>query len=139
MSIQYIQQNDVQHVRDIDEASEIETLPPPVDETQDQDEDPVEENQTDEEEVNDENDENDENENTNKDQGPTKVFVYLGCAIMLLFLLKELMGLFVLLGMLNLMMFAIDPVGTQELRRIQLEVSKKASEIIIDDMKKNRL
>ena len=132
MSIQYIQQNDdVQHVRDIDEASEIETLPPPVDETQYQDEDPVEENQTDEEEVN---DENDENENTNKDQGPTKVFVYLGCAIILLFLLKELMGLFVLLGMLNLMMFAIDPVGTQELRRTQLE----ASEIIIDEIKKNR-
>lgn len=109
---------------DNDDASEISTLPPPVDEIRDQDEDlVVEENQIEE----------DEN-NQNKDQGPAKVFVYLGCAIILLFLLKELMGLFVLLAMLNIMMFAIDPVGTQELRRTQLEASK----IIFDEIKRKR-
>ena len=56
----------------------------------------------------------------NRDNGPNKVFTIVGCVIIIMFLLKEILMTATLLIMLNLLGYAVDPVNTQKIHKLNV-------------------
>ena len=61
----------------------------------------------------------------NRDNGPNKVFTIVGCAIITMFLLKEILTIATLCIMLNLLGYAVDPVNTKELHTLNVTAAKR--------------
>ena len=61
----------------------------------------------------------------NRDNRPNKVFTIVGCVIIVLFLLKEIMTIATLWIMLNLLGYAVDPVNTRELHNLNVAAAKQ--------------
>ena len=58
-------------------------------------------------------------------EGPNKVFTIVGCAIIAMFILKEILTIATLWIMLNLLSYAVDPVNTRELHKLNVAAAKQ--------------
>jgi len=61
----------------------------------------------------------------NRDNGPNKVFTIVGCVIITMFILKEILTIATLCIMLNLLGYAVDPVNTRELHTLNVTAAKR--------------
>ena len=60
-----------------------------------------------------------------RDNGPNKVFTIVGCVIIIMFLLKEILMTATLLIMLNLLGYAVDPVNTQKIHKLNVAAAEQ--------------